>query len=207
MTRFLGSGWKRLWVEGNTPWDLGGPTPLLQWFLKEHSSLFKQSSTGGNILVPGCGSGWDLSVLKNYFPESNVIGMDISEQAIEIAKRNNPQCTLEQGDFFTSKLPLIHLIYDHTFFCALKPAMREEWGKQMSRLIINEGCLLVIAYPQTNADLLNGPPFLVKFSDYQNALRDNFRLVFQATLPPALPNHPKRNAQNELIALFQKCDH
>lgn len=204
-----GTGWKRLWQEGNTPWDLKGPTPILQWFLQQPSSHLLNLKPAEQILVPGCGSGWDLSVLKARFPQSTIVGMDISVEAIELAKRNCPDCTLRADDFFKNQNPpknsQIGLAYDHTFFCAIKPALRKDWGDRMSGLLRKDGYLLVVVYPQTNADLEFGPPYLVKLADYQLVLPD-FRLLFQSPLPKDLPNHPKRNGENELIALFQKSN-
>ena len=200
MTRFVGSGWKRLWREGITPWDLQGPTPILQWFLRENKLDLKS----GPVLVPGCGSGWDLGLLKKTFAASRVVGMDISEEAVTTCKQNNANCTVLSGDFFAHKPDEPYsLVYDHTFFCALKPAMRSQWGQQMSRLISEDGYLLAVVYPQTDADLIDGPPYLVKLDDYLNVLPD-FKLIFHSTLPSQLANHSRRNAENELIALFQK---
>lgn len=200
MTRFLGSGWKRLWKEGNTPWDLKGPTPILQWFLKEHSALIQPVI--GDVLVPGCGSGWDLAVLKERFRDCNIIGMDISQEAVETARLSNPECRILHGDFFEYKNTTA-LIYDHTFFCAIKPRIRQEWGRKVSGLLRNGGYVLAVVYPQTNADLINGPPFLVKLGDYESVL-PKFKLLFHSTFPANLSNHPRRNPQKETIALFQK---
>ena len=43
-----------------------------------------------NILEFGCGTGRNNPYMKESFPASNILGCDISEKSIEIAKKNNP---------------------------------------------------------------------------------------------------------------------
>lgn len=47
---FFKGGWEKNWEAGATPWDLGGPTPIIS-HLSETGSLPK-----GRTLVPGCGT-------------------------------------------------------------------------------------------------------------------------------------------------------
>lgn len=87
-------------------------------------------------------------------------------------------------------------IFDYTFFCAIPPSRRREWGQQMTRLltkavrcddnqegmIVNEvdqrwqhpvgGQLLTLMFPcvPTSRPDSPGPPYLVSFSDYQESL-------------------------------------
>ncbi|RWV83663.1 hypothetical protein GW17_00054700 [Ensete ventricosum] len=71
-------GWEKCWEEGLTPWDLGKATPaVLQ--LVETGSLPR-----GRVLVPGCGSGYDVVAIAG--PERYVVGLDISTSAVEKAK-------------------------------------------------------------------------------------------------------------------------
>ncbi|KAL5997932.1 hypothetical protein ACLOJK_008866 [Asimina triloba] len=70
-------GWEKSWEQGLTPWDLGGPTPVILDLLKT-GALPK-----GRALVPGCGSGHDVVALAG--PERYVVGMDISDNAIQKA--------------------------------------------------------------------------------------------------------------------------
>ncbi|KAF8086040.1 hypothetical protein N665_0636s0012 [Sinapis alba] len=60
---------------GATPWDLGGPTPIIL-HLSETGSLPK-----GRTLVPGCGTGYDVVAMA--CPDRQVVGLDISKTVVE----------------------------------------------------------------------------------------------------------------------------
>ena len=49
--------WKEAWNAGVTPWDAGTSPPAL------HSLLDRELVPAGRILVPGCGTGYDLATL------------------------------------------------------------------------------------------------------------------------------------------------
>lgn len=61
--------WISLWNDNVTPWDLGKPTPALISELNTYyeSILSTSSSTTSLVLVPGCGSGYDLVTLAYHF--------------------------------------------------------------------------------------------------------------------------------------------
>ena len=78
-------------------------------------------------------------------------------------------------------------IFDYTFFCALPPARRKEWGARMSQLLTPEtGRLLTFVFPilssqnngvghdqhrnEDNNPPAKGPPFPVTPRDYQRVL-------------------------------------
>lgn len=94
-------------------------------------------------------------------------------------------------------------MYDHTFFCAIKPSLREQWGIEMNKIIKPKGLLLAVVYPMTGADLINGPPFQVLLDDYEKALGSSFKLLREVSCPNEM-NHSRRNSSNELVALFVK---
>lgn len=96
-----GSGWRKLWENKTTPWDLGDTTPALKWFLKEFPSY---PTNLDNAIVPGCGSGWDLSLIATLCPK--ITALDISPLAIERAREINQNYNLIDyvvGDFFDFK--------------------------------------------------------------------------------------------------------
>ncbi|XP_022878984.1 probable thiol methyltransferase 2 isoform X4 [Olea europaea var. sylvestris] len=111
-------GWDKCWEQGLTPWDLGQPTPVLV-HLCNTSSLPK-----GRALVPGCGSGYDVMAVA--CPERYVVGVDISDNAIQKAKElssrspNSDHFTFLKTDFFTwQPAELFDLIFDYTFESSL----------------------------------------------------------------------------------------
>lgn len=109
-------GWDRLWQEGVTPWDLNVPTPALASELKASKWPRQESS---RLLIPGCGSGFDLISLachqeylqrRGLICDSVIVGVDISQTSLEQAKQvltrdyqpktDSPCITLVHGDFF-----------------------------------------------------------------------------------------------------------
>jgi methyl halide transferase len=74
----------------------------------------------------------------------------------------------DEDDFYTS----FDFIFDYTFFCALTPNRRGEWGRRMAELLLpGQGRLMTVMFPiLPGADVMRGPPFPVSIQDYQEAL-------------------------------------
>jgi methyl halide transferase len=214
--------WERLWRDGLTPWDLGGPTPVLL------SELRQRPRSWRTALIPGCGRGHDVVSLARFWDKQidntpyhrTVYGLDLSETSLHRAKEvlmesiqtNGPfrktNIQLYQGDFFVGPLnwQLFHnersstdnhnldsssttnisnnstfdLIFDYTFFCAIPPKRRPEWGRQMSQILSKKepcngnqsGELLTLMFPYVAEPRSDspGPPYLVSYQDYLDAL-------------------------------------
>lgn len=139
-------GWAILWREGMTIWDLKGPTPVL------YDELTRAVCEGRvqleqPVLVPGCGSGYDVKGLAEA-GFRRVVGMDIAEEAIAAARGvlgSGAAATLLCGDFFTDSRVApggFKLVFDYTFFCALPPSLRAAWGQRTAELLAPGGLLL-----------------------------------------------------------------
>ncbi|KAJ6841358.1 putative thiol methyltransferase 2 isoform X2 [Iris pallida] len=161
-------GWQKSWEEGLTPWDLGQPTPIILHLL--------QTGTlpEGRVLIPGCGSGYDVIAIAN--PVRYVVGLDISTSAINKAKEwssslpNAKYFTLLAADFFTwQPTELFDLVFDYTFFCALDPSMRPSWAKRVSEILKPDGELITLIYLMNDQD--GGPPYNNSLADYDEVLR------------------------------------
>lgn len=94
---------------------------VLPWDIKTHDSNLQElldifHLCSGKALELGCGTGYDSKFLVEQGFE--VTAMDISEDAIETAKRNTPQLDIDYlvGDFFKD-LPnkQFDLVYDRGF--------------------------------------------------------------------------------------------
>jgi len=65
-------------------------------------------------------------------------------------------------------------IYDYTFFCALPPSLRKDWGTQTARLLVpGTGRLLTLIFPILPDAEMKGPPYPVAVEDYQQVLEPN----------------------------------
>lgn len=65
--------------------------------LEKYYNCFAQGGTAHpKILDLGCGAGYDSKILKNL--GAKVVGIDISDKLIEIAKKEVPECKFFVGD-------------------------------------------------------------------------------------------------------------
>lgn len=135
-----------------------------------------------NILVPGCGVGYDVIELSKN--GSHVIGMDLSNYAIQLALKmkskhapNNSNVEFIQGDFYTySPKQKFDMIFDYTFLCAMQLHMRPKWAEKMKELTSPGGYLLTLMYPLSNHQ--GGPPFSLNQQIYHELLNDSFKLLW-----------------------------
>lgn len=167
--------WSALWKGELTLWDLGKPTETM---LDEVTKALAGGRVPqqASVFIPGCGSGYDVHALarKGF----SATGLDVAPEAI--AKAESLQDTayttsLICGDFFTHALPTFDLVFDYTFFCALPPSLRSQWGARTASLIKPGGRLLTLAYPLATEEMASnpeasGPPFPVSISQYRLAL-------------------------------------
>lgn len=89
-----GASWETLWRQGITPWDLGGPTPVLRAELENNWQRFVPVERKLHALVPGCGSGYDLVTLAQHLDNliaqhqikyATIVGLDISDTSLQLA--------------------------------------------------------------------------------------------------------------------------
>ena len=66
--------WNQRYLDNNTKWDIGGPTPILTHYLQNNN-------LEGKACVLGCGNGHDVIELSDYKMEVHAV--DFSIQAIE----------------------------------------------------------------------------------------------------------------------------
>ncbi|KAG6915137.1 hypothetical protein DXG01_013101 [Tephrocybe rancida] len=176
------SAWDDAWQADITPWDAGDFQPPLKEVIESGNVDFPRQ---GHALVPGCGSGYDAIYIASAL-HLKTLGMDISETALSkansiLASTNVPgpgEVSFAAGDFFALKSDgKFGVIYDYTFFVAIPPTRRAEWGKQMASLIKAGGYLITLVYPIDPPTEL-GPPFFVRVEHYEDVLQGAFTKVF-----------------------------
>ena len=100
--------WDVRYAAGETPWDFHGVPAALKAFLK--------TSQTGNVLIPGCGAGYEVRA----FHEAGwkVTAIDFSPVAVERARSQLGALAkrVVQGDFFTHDFGSRHfdVIYERT---------------------------------------------------------------------------------------------
>jgi SAM-dependent methyltransferase len=190
--------WKQAWEESRTPWDAGEPSPTLLRLLDE------DRVPSGAILVPGCGTGYDLAVLARE--DRHVVGLDLSPIAREAFLIRYPSLPgnvrYEVGDFFQYAADeAFDFIWDYTFFCALDPRQRGAWGETMKRLLKPRGILATLLFPYAKPiPEEQGPPWPINELLVAEALGDGFE---RTDLEKAEASHRGRE-DREYLAIWQK---
>ncbi|KAJ7833114.1 S-adenosyl-L-methionine-dependent methyltransferase [Mycena olivaceomarginata] len=141
--------WDDAWKQNVTPWDAGAIQPPLREVTQSGEVVFPKS---GRAFVPGCGSGYDAIYISSELG-LDTLAIDISPIAVANASKNIPDglnTRFEVQDFFSFSVPddeKFDLIYDYTFFVAIPPSRRPEWGTQMNSLIKAGGYLITLVFP------------------------------------------------------------
>ncbi|KZT72612.1 S-adenosyl-L-methionine-dependent methyltransferase [Daedalea quercina L-15889] len=185
-------GWDKAWQNDVTPWDAGEAQPPLRSLLA--SGVLDLPKTG-TALVPGCGRGYDALTIASVLG-FETLATDISPVAVDTAKKfveaaNDPaseKVTVEVRDFFKEEGPY-DLIYDYTFFVALPPSRRTEWGHKMSTLVKPGGYLITLLFPIHNNPQDVGPPFWARTESYLEVLGDGWEKVVDEVPKDSLPAH------------------
>jgi len=118
----------------------------------------------GRVLVPGCGLGHDVRAIAAQ-PRVNVVGVDISPTALARARRfkKRGREVFLNADLFGLPRELrgvFDWVWEHTCFCALPRAQRENYVRAVRGTLKKGGSLAAVFFldpglPDPDA----GPPF------------------------------------------------
>lgn len=161
--------WTSRYKSGQTGWDTGSiTTPLKTYFDQLTNKDLK-------ILIPGCGNAHEAQYLwEQGF--TNVYLVDIAQpplQRFQEKCKDFPADHMLHQDFFTLEGPF-ELIIEQTFFCALNPAKRQDYVKQMHALLKPDGKLVGVLFDD---DLFQDhPPFGGHLPDYKPLFEKYFTI-------------------------------
>ncbi|KAJ7627669.1 S-adenosyl-L-methionine-dependent methyltransferase [Mycena polygramma] len=182
--------WDQAWNQNITPWEAGGIQPPLREVTQSGEVAFPRS---GRAFVPGCGSRLIFLQLPSKMRQSTAISPIFVESLLTI-HRNIPEglnTRFELHDFFTFTVPdkeKFDLIYDYTFFVAIPPSRRNEWGAQMNSLIKPDGYLITLVFPlEPESDV--GPPYFVSPEHYLAPLGAGWEKVVDRVPTVSSPTH------------------
>lgn len=148
------SDWETRYQAHDMPWEKGAPSPGLVDFLATHLRLPR-----GTVLVPGCGTGHDVRAWAAA--GFTVTGCDIAPSGVSLAREATAAAGLTaefiQGDFLGNAVPGPYdWIFEHTLFCAIDPARRDDYVSAVLRRLRPGGSYLAVNYLIPDTD---GPPF------------------------------------------------
>ena len=174
--------WETRYQTGDMPWEKGEASPGLVDFLDAHPELPR-----GTVCVPGCGTGHDARVWARA--GFDVTGLDLAPSAIKMSRERTAATGLtahfEVGDFLKDDPPqLFDLIFEHTLFCAIDPADRDEYARAVLRWLKPEGDYLAVNYMIPDR---NGPPFGTTRAELWRRFSPSFDLL-QEQVPRSYAN-------------------
>lgn len=172
--------WTTRYAAGKTPWDFGGVPAALKSFLA-------RSSAPGSVLIPGCGSGYEVQAF--HTAGYDVTAIDFSPAAYDQAKRVLGVLAerVILGDFFTHDFEQrrFDLIYERTFLCSMPPSRWPDYTNRMADLLSAGGRLIgVFLYAQKPTP---GPPNPLTDKQAQDLFQRHFRLVRTELMTDSLP--------------------
>jgi methyl halide transferase len=174
--------WETRYQTGDMPWEKGEASPGLVDFLSAHPQLER-----GSVCVPGCGLGHDARVwARGGF---DVTGLDLAPSAIrqarELTEAAGLKAHFDVGDFLRDDPPQIFdWIFEHTLFCAIDPAERDEYTRAIQHWLKPGGDYLAINYLIPDRD---GPPFGTTRAELWKRFSPSFELV-EEVVPRSYPN-------------------
>lgn len=196
--------WEQCYRDGETPWDKGSPAPPLLELIERHGV---ELWGGGPVLVPGCGLGHNVRALAaNGIP---ALGLDISPTAVEMAREQAAEgACYEVGDFLDPAWRVgrsFSAIWEHTCFCAIDPALRENYAQATAELLLPGGVFAAAFYltPHNLGEDGAGPPFGASTHEIDALFSQWFERIAAWVPETAYPGREGR----EWLAVFRKLPH
>jgi SAM-dependent methyltransferase len=170
--------WEKRFRENFTPWDAGRVPKTLEQFLKTESK-------GQRVLIPGCGSGYEVRA----FAEAgfDTLAIDFASAAVERARQTlGPLAHLVRlADFFEFDFARpFDLIYERAFLCALPRRIWPGYAPRVEELLRPGGRLAGFFFFD---DGERGPPFGLKQGELESLLRERFDLAADSTVGDSIP--------------------
>ena len=171
--------WDSRYAAGKTPWDFGGVPAALRSFLE-------RTDPPGRVLIPGCGSGYEVRAFRDAGFE--VTAIDFSPVAVERAAHilGPLHSSVIPGDFFTHDLSAqnFDLIYERTFLCSLPPPRWPAYARRMAELLAKGNLLAGIFLYGEESD---PPPYPLTEAHAIELLGNDFELIRSEPVSDSLP--------------------
>ncbi|KHD88652.1 MAG: hypothetical protein OM95_07550 [Bdellovibrio sp. ArHS] len=175
--------WSNIYKEEVNPgWNLGEPAEALK------DMLPRLKIARSRILVLGCGEGHDAA----FFATAGhfVTAVDISPEAIERAKKNYghlSNLTFLEADLF--KLPrdfdqAFDVVFEHTCYCAINPAKRQDLVKVWNRVLVSGGHLMGVFF---TFEKRQGPPYGGTEWELRQRLKSSYHPIFWGRWQKSVP--------------------
>lgn len=187
--------WEAAYREGQTGWELGHAAPPL-------ARALRTLAVGKAAVVLGSGRANEVrAAAEAGWPR--IVAVDFAPSAHEEAKRLTapellPRIEWRIADLFElgrTDPEAFDLAIEHTSFCAIAPARREEWLASVAASLRPGGHLLALFYAHKKPA---GPPFATTKAEIEALLpKHGFTIE---SIEVAADSHPRR-AGEELLTI------
>jgi len=170
--------WEKRFRENFTPWDAGRVPEALGQFLKTEPR-------GQRVLIPGCGSGYEVRAFAEAGFET--LAIDFAPAAVERAQRTlGPLAHLVRLlDFFEFDFAQpFDLIYERAFLCALPRRVWPAYAPRGAELLRPGGRLAGFFFFDEGE---RGPPFGLKGGELEALLGERLDRVTDAAVSDSIP--------------------
>ena len=192
--------WEARYKAGDTPWEKGQAHPAMP-------ALLPGAPPPGAVLVPGCGLGHDVRALAGHFPDRLVIGVDIAESAVTAARarcQDQPNVRILHADFLADSpvfaAESFGLLWEHTCFCAIPPALRPAYATSAARLLVPGGLLAGVFFLRMNRGN-DGPPWNCPEPELLGHFQEFFNVEVVGPSPATFPG---REAEEFAVLMRRK---
>lgn len=187
--------WEACYEARDMRWDKGEAAPPLVDYLAAHPIT-------GDVLVPGCGLGYDVRVLAQQ--RARVTGLDIAPKGLHLAHQFLPAAAEQYrlGDFLKPEDDLLGAfdwMVEHTLFCAIDRELRAQYPPAAHAILKPGGRLLAIHYMEVEDESLDGPPWGATLEELDSLFTPHFELIEQYRAPRTYAGREGR----ELVRLLQ----
>lgn len=191
--------WNERFASGSIPWDRGEANPqLLQWLAD--GTL----TPGQQIVVPGCGQGWEVAALAKAGMQ--VTGIDFAAEALGLCRRllerEATQAHLVDADVlhWQPEAP-VDAVFEQTCLCALYPDYWTRYAAQLHAWLKPGGKLFALFLqalrPSAAEGFIEGPPYHCDI----NAMRALFPATLWDWPKPPYPRIENRRIEREELAV------
>ena len=190
--------WEARYREGDTGWELGQAAPPL-------ARALASIPVGLAAVVLGSGRAHEVRAAASAgWPR--VVAVDFAASAHEEAKRLTAPELLPRIEWQSANLfelgrtdpEAFDLAIEHTSFCAIAPARREEWLASVAASLRPGGRLLALFYAHKKP---SGPPFATTREEIERLLPKHGFTIESIELAP--DSHPRR-AGEELLTVARR---
>ena len=189
--------WETHYQEGETGWDVGGPTPVFSQLVE----LLKP----GKLCIIGCGRGYDAILFAQY--GFRVTAVDFAPSAIRSVQKLAQEAKLSvqalERDLFTLSQDFegeFDYVLEQTCFCAIPVHRRVEYEQLVWTILRPKGQLIGLWYPLDKKLEEGGPPWGVEETTLKQLFQDRWHIL-QDEYPTL--SIPRRQGREKLI-IFQK---